>query len=177
MNRQISIAVFCALATPLATGCGSQSNASTQSSNASVQVDGAKYLLAEEPQGAVGVIEARQLSEDGQDLVLVGRIGGAANPWVEGRAAFTLLDPSMLVVDPSEGMAEGQLCTDDCCATERLECTTLVKFVDASGALVAIDARKLLGVSEDDMVVVRGTAKRDKSGNFQLLATGLYIRN
>ena len=176
MNARISIAVLCALATPLATGCGSQSNASTQSST-SAQVDGAKYLLPDEPEGAMGVIEARQLSEDGQELVLVGRIGGAANPWVEGRAAFTLLDPSMLVVDPEEGMAKGQLCTDDCCATERLECTTIVKFVDASGALVAIDARKLLGVSEDDMVVVKGTAKRDKSGNFQLLATGLHIRN
>jgi hypothetical protein len=125
----------------------------------------------------MGVIEARQLSEDGQELVLVGRIGGSANPWIEGRAAFTLLDPSMIAVDPSQGMAEGQICTDECCDTERAECTTIVKFVDASGALVETDARKLLGVSEDDMVVVKGTAKRDKSGNFQLLATGLHIRN
>jgi hypothetical protein len=176
MNVRISIALICASLSPLATGCGSQSNASTQSSAANSSVDGSQYLLAEEPEGAMGVIEARQLAKDGEELVLVGRIGGEANPWIEGRAAFTLLDPSMLVVDESEGMAEGQLCTADCCATERLECTTVVKFIDASGTLVSVDARKLLGVSADDMVVVKGTAKRDKSGNFQLLATGLYNR-
>ena len=176
MKYQISIAFFASLALSFATGCGSASNASTQTATSASSIDGSQFVLTEEPDGAVGVIEARESAEDGDELVLVGRIGGEANPWIEGRAAFTLLDPSMLVVDESVGMAEGQLCTADCCATERLACTTLVKFVDATGALVAVDARKLLGVSQDDMVVVKGTAKRDESGNFQLLATGLHVR-
>ncbi|MEQ8846813.1 hypothetical protein [Botrimarina sp.] len=177
MKLRISLTLVAAAAVPFATGCGSASNASTQSAKPAASIDGDQFLLADEPGGAVGVIEARENTSDGDEVVLVGRIGGAADPWIEGRAAFTLLDPSMAVVDESAGMGEGQLCTADCCATERQACTALVKFVDGSGALVRVGARELLGVEQGDMVVVRGTAKRDDSGNFQLLATGLHARN
>lgn len=176
MKVRIALGLLAAMSLPYAMGCGSASDASTQSSVSTSPIDGAKFVLAAEPDGAIGVIEARESAENGDELVLVGRIGGEANPWIEGRAAFMLLDPSMLVVGESEGMAEGQLCTADCCVTERQACTTLVKFVDGTGTLVAVDARELLGVSLDDMVVVKGTAKRDETGNFQLLATGLYVR-
>lgn len=139
-------------------------------------VDGSQFLLAEEPDGAVGVIAARESAVDGTPIVLVGRVGGAANPWIEGRAAFVLLDASMTVVAEGEDSTEGELCTGDCCATERLTCTTLVKIVDASGQVVPVDSRKLLGLKESDMVVVQGTAKKDKSGNFSMLANHVFVR-
>ena len=73
--------------------------------------------------------------------MLVGRIGGSANPWIDGRAAFTLLDASMTVIAEGGDSAEGELCTGDCCATERLACTTLVKVVeDRRDDLVVIAA-------------------------------------
>ncbi|QDU89189.1 hypothetical protein Pla175_25760 [Pirellulimonas nuda] len=173
--RRLNTAMTGAIAAGFAVliGCGApQAGAPLAGADA----DGSAYLLAEEPDGAMGVIQAREAAHDGDPIVLVGRIGGATNPWVEGRAAFTLLDPSMLVVDESQGMGEGQLCTGDCCATERQACTTLVKVVDPQGQLVAVDARKLLGLKEADMVVVSGTAKKDELGNFQLLATGVHVR-
>ena len=43
-----------------------------------VAVDGSKFLLADEPEEAMGVIEARESAEDGAPIVVVGRIGGAA---------------------------------------------------------------------------------------------------
>jgi hypothetical protein len=49
-----------------------------------------------------------------------------------------------------------------------------VKIVDEKGKTVQEDARKLLGVNELDRVVVRGHAKRDDSGNFTILATGVF---
>lgn len=139
-------------------------------------IDGRQFLLSEEPDGAVGVIAARESAQDGAPLVLVGRVGGSVNPWIDGRAAFMLLDASMSVVAEGEDSAEGELCTGDCCATERLACTTLVKVVDAGGQVVQVDSRKLLGLKESDMVVVEGTAKKDKSGNFSMLATRVFIR-
>lgn len=174
VRNTLLLTIACSLT--VLTGCGSSSNASMSPATQASDIDGAQFLLSEEPAGARGVIEARESAKDGEALVLVGRIGGAANPWIEGRAAFTLLDPSMLVVDQSEGMEEGQLCTGDCCAAELKECTTLVKIVDAGGELVPVDARELLGLHESDMVVVKGSAKRDESGNFQLLATGVHVR-
>jgi hypothetical protein len=158
-------------------GCGTGSDATSQLSSTPVSVDASLYKLAEEPDGAVGIIAARESAEDGAPLVLVGRIGGCAKPWVEGRAAFTLLDASMSVVAEGEDSAEGEICKGDCCATERLGCTTLVKVVDQQGKILSVDSRDLFGLKESDMVVVQGTAKKDESGNFVMLAKGIFIRN
>lgn len=161
----------------ISTGCGTSSDSLSEQSVTPVSVDASLYQLPEEPEGAMGVITARESAEDGEPLVLVGRIGGCAKPWVEGRAAFTLLDASMSVVAEGEGSADGEICTGDCCATERLGCTTLVKVVDEQGQLVAVDSRDLFGLKESDMVVVQGNAKKDESGNFVILAKGIFIRN
>ncbi len=161
---------------PFAVGCGTATDSNGTAAHATaVNIDGSKYLLNEEPDGAVGVIVARESAEDGKPLVMVGRIGGAANPWIEGRAAFTLLDASMTVVTEGEE-AEGAICTEACCDEERLTCTALVKVVDAEGQLVSVDSRQLLGVKEADMVVVEGKAQKDKTGNFVMLANRVYIR-
>lgn len=158
------------------TGCGGSSMPETAVSATTAAINGEKFLLSDEPDGAIGVIEARDTAEDGQPVVIVGRIGGAENPWIEGRAAFTLLDASMtLVADGAESEA-GEICLDDCCAEERGKCTTLVKVVDADGKLVAADSRKLLGVAEADTVVVQGTASKDESGNFTVQAQGVFVR-
>ena len=175
---KIALSILLALSVSIAlVGCGGSSSADV-SSNAitSVSVDGSKYLLADEPEGAVGVIAARESAKDGEPIVLVGQIGGAKNPWIEGRAAFMLLDASMVIVaDGTEG-AEGEICMDDCCASERAGSTTLVKVVDANGKVLAVDARKLLGISDNDMVVVRGSVSKDEAGNFVVLADGVHVR-
>lgn len=157
-------------------GCGSASDTASPVTNTSVNVDASQFQLAEEPDGAVGVIAARESAEDGAPIILVGRVGGSANPWIDGRAAFTLLDASMSVVDEGKDSGEGELCTGDCCALERQSCTTLVKVVDSQGKLVPVDSRELLGLKESDMVVVKGTAQKDKTGNFVMLASGVFIR-
>ncbi len=117
-------------------GCGKspESTAALITPTATPKIDSSLFLLHEEPTGAVGVMAARESAEDGKPLVLVGRIGGTANPWIEGRAAFTLLDASMSVVAEGEDSEENELCMGDCCATERLDCTTLVKIVDHRGS-------------------------------------------
>ena len=159
----------------IASGCG-ETPTSPDLALTQVSIDGSKYLLAEEPEDAVGVIEARESATDGEPIVIVGRIGGAANPWIEGRAAFTMIDASKLVVADGEDNDEGELCMDDCCAEERAGCTTLVKILGADGKLVAADARKLLGVTDSDMVVVRGKVSKDESGNFVVLSDGVHVR-
>lgn len=159
------------------TGCGTSSDSISEQTITPVSVDASLYQLQEEPEGAMGVIAARESAEDGAPLVLVGRIGGCAKPWVDGRAAFTLLDASMSVVAEGEDSADDEICTGDCCATERLDCTTLVKVVDQEGRLVAVDSRDLFGLKESDMVVVQGNAKKDESGNFVMLAKGIFVRN
>lgn len=157
-------------------GCGDASTSPEAVAATSATINGAQFLLADEPDDAIGVIEARDTVEDGQPIVIVGRIGGAANPWIEGRAAFTLLDASMALVADGADNEEGEICLDDCCAEERGKCTTLVKIVGSDGKLVAADSRKLLGVTEEDTVVIQGTASKDESGNFTVLGQRVFVR-
>lgn len=177
MKAAILALLISVSALAMSIGCGTAPDSASYTSGVSADVDSTLYKLTDEPDGAVGVIEARESAEDGAPLVLIGRIGGSDKPWIDGRAAFTLLDASMSVVAEGEDSEEGEICIGDCCATERLNCTTLVKVVDERGKLVAMDSRQLLGLKESDMVVVQGTAKKDESGNFVMLAKGVYIRN
>lgn len=161
------------LAVAISIGCGRSTEPRTMAT--AVSIDSKKYLLQEEPDGAIGVIAARESAEDGKPLVMVGRIGGTANPWIDGRAAFTLLDASMSVVAEGEE-GENAICTEACCDDLRKDCTALVKFVDAQGSVIPVDSRQLLGVKESDMLVVEGKAQKDKTGNFVMLANRIYIR-
>jgi len=132
------------------------------------------YLLASEPQGAQGVIHVRENAQDEQAVIVVGRIGGSENPWVEGKAAFSIVDLSLKACSDREG-DECQTPWDYCCETDLLpKATVLVKVVDDSGNLVARDARELLQAKELQTVVVAGKAKRDEAGNLTVLAGGVY---
>lgn len=157
-------------------GCGSASSDSADSNVTAVSFDGSKYVLADEPDGAVGVIAARGEAQDGDPIVMVGRVGGATNPWIEGRAAFTLLDASKSMVATGSESKDGEICMGDCCATERAACTALVKIVDEGDRVLPVDSRQLFGLALNDMVVVRGKAIKDESGNFAVVATGVYVR-
>lgn len=157
-------------------GC-SQSGAEASSSPKGPPIDASHYLLTEEPNDAVGVIAARGDVQDGDDIVLVARIGGSKQPWFDGRAAFMAIDASMLVAAGAEECSEGAVCMDDCCAALRAECTTLVKIVDEQGKILPLDAREILKAEVNDMVVVRGRVQRDKDeGTFVVLADGVYVR-
>lgn len=160
-----------------ASGCSQQTvEATSTSAGSTLSIDKTKYVLSAEPDGAVGVMIAREDSQDQDDIVLVGRIGGRKNPWIEGRSAFMLIDASMSVVADGKETEEGQICMDDCCASLRAECTTLVKIVDDQGKPLAVDTRELLDVKENDMVVVKGKVQRDDEGTFTVAASGAYVR-
>lgn len=68
-------------------GCGGE--------NKEQESEGSKYLLSLEPEGAAGVRDVRASAKDEDEVVIVGRIGGMENPWVEGLAAFSIVDPAM----------------------------------------------------------------------------------
>jgi hypothetical protein len=118
--------------------------------------------------------DARDSVEDQQEVVLVGRIGGSAEPFVNGVAAFTIVDSKVAHCAPEEGCPTPW---DYCCAQDQVKDNiAAVKVVDAQGKPVTQDARKLLGVKELNLVVVRGKAQRDADGNLALLADQVYLK-
>jgi hypothetical protein len=172
MKKSIAWFAF-VVAIALAAGC-SQSNPPAAKAPAA---DGAKYLLAAEPAGAKTVKEVRGKAKDGDEIVIVGRIGGSAKPWIEGRAGFQFVDASFA----SCNEREGDSCPtpwDYCCETKEdlARGMATVKIVNDQGQTVDADARQLLGLKELDTVVVRGRAKRDDQGNLTVLAAAIHRR-
>ena len=159
--------VWATLVVAVTVGCSQQDEVSHGPT-----ADGARFTLASEPDGATDVVALREASQNDEAVVVVGRIGGGVKPWVEGRAAFVLADASF---QPS---CQDEACEEGCphCAEEAADCTVLVKFMDGAGGVLPVDARELLGVQDQDMVVVQGRTKRDESGNLSVLAEGIYVR-
>ncbi|HEV7281616.1 MAG TPA: hypothetical protein VGN57_15550 [Pirellulaceae bacterium] len=133
------------------------------------------YLVESEPAGAVGVGTAREAAKDDEEVIVVGRIGGSTAPFVDGLAAFTIVDPKVPYCADDEGCPTPW---DYCCTPvdQMTKNTATVKFVDAAGAPLTEDARKLLGVKELNEVVVQGKADRDDAGNLVVLAEKVYVR-
>lgn len=136
--------------------------------------EGKAYILASEPADAKGVNATRKDSKDADEIAIVGRIGGDANPWVEDQAVFMIVDEKLNPCADEEGCPTPW---DYCCSTDLLpDNKAMVKFVDDKGEPLSTDARKLLGLKELQTVVVHGKAKRDEAGNLTVLADGIFVR-
>ena len=163
-------------ATWLLVGCGQPAAPPASATKAPApKIDGTKFVLAEEPADAKTVDEVREAAKDGDDVVIVGRIGGDRDPWVAERAAFLIVDPSRIPCNERTGDS-CKTPWDYCCETDLAKSKATIKFVDDAGKTLANDARQLLGIKELQTVVVKGQAKRDEAGNLTVLASGLFVR-
>ena len=164
-----------------ATGCSS-STTPAEKKDVAVEApskpspEGEKLILAAMPENHQTVIAAREAVKDGDEIAVLGRIGGSVDPWVSGRAAFQIVDPTLVPCNEKPGDS----CTtpwDYCCDTDKLpKSMATVKFVDEAGKTIDTDARQLLGLKELTRVVVKGKAQRDEAGNLTVLASGVYVQ-
>lgn len=167
MKESIQLLLATAIAVVLATGCAkSPANATAAGATANVH-------LSQEPVGAIEILDAKDEAKHGEPIVLVGRLGGGLKPWIDGRAAFLLVDTRIL---PS--CAEGEQCEADCpdCSKEMLAASAMVKFLGDDGKVLPVDARELLDAEEESTIVVQGIASRDASGNLSIEAEGVFVR-
>ncbi len=141
----------------------------------------AQFLLAQEPKGVEGVLDVQEAYTAPREIVLVGQIGGVANPWSPGKAAFILADPITL----SEFAASGSehVCDEPGCKfcqrqkiNQLKEGLAAVEFRAKDGRVVPIDARQLFSLSDNQMVVVRGQVEVNDLGCLVVAADGLYVR-
>jgi hypothetical protein len=156
---------------------------------ASVQRD--RLQLAAEPVGAQDVLAARGSAKanPGQEIVLVGRIGGMPNPWPDthksypwypGQASLFLVD-----LDTSDEfmphMKKHGWDTAYCAfcrrkAEKKATSIAVVNFVDDAGNILPVDARELLNVRDGQTIVVHGTAELLGGTMLVVNADGVYVR-
>lgn len=149
-----------------------------QAVDPAVRKEREKYLLSEEPTGAVSVSQARKQVTQQQPIVLRGRVGAGEHlTWEPGKAAFVVRDPAAPLyphhVAAGHDPDNCPFCKGDKGSTPDM--TALIRVVDDSGAVVDIDARKLLPIREEQLVVVQGMAQVDPLGNLVIAANGVYV--
>ena len=180
MNRRtMTMCGVLLFAMGLLAGCDwSPSKPAPSNTIPTLKIDGMKFVLVEEPADAKSVDEVREVAKDGDDVVIVGRIGGDRDPWVADRAAFLIVDPARIPCSERTGDS-CKTPWDYCCETDLAKSKATIKFVDEAGKTLGIDARQLLitsNLKELQTVVVKGQAKRDEAGNLTVLASGLFVR-
>jgi hypothetical protein len=170
------VTILCFVVVPLA-GCRPQAQtpASQTPPAGDLSVDRSGFLLNEEPAGAEAVMKVRENVKHDDEVVMVGRIGGGVNPWIAGRAAFSMVDPSLKACSDVAG-DNCETPWDYCCEPDLSRAMALVKVVDGEGKTVGVDARRLLNVKELSTVIVKGRAERDDAGNLTVLATGVFVK-
>lgn len=158
--------------TLLSLGCESSEVAVTESDAG--QGSANQYVLNVEPEGAMPVGEAREKSEDGQEVILVGLIGGSTKPFVDGLAAFTIVDAKVPYCAADEGCPTPW---DYCCEMDAVQDNiATIKMVDETGKPVEGSAKEMLNVKELSTVVVKGKAQRDDQGNLNVAASKIFVR-
>jgi hypothetical protein len=170
------ISIVSAGACLLALGCGGdQQPNDAVSSDTRSEAPASEYLVTTEPADFVPVGQAMESTEDGQQIAMVGVVGGSSKPFVDGIAAFTIVDPKVPYCAADEGCPTPW---DYCCTMDQVKGNiATIKVVDEAGDAVATDARQLLGIEELSEVVVVGTVQRDQQGNLSLAARKVFKRS
>ena len=153
-------------------GCGE--GTSNPETKPAVPAASSAYILPTEPADAIAVGAARETAENDKPITVAGRIGGSEKPFVDGIAAFTIVDLKVPYCADDEGCPTPW---DYCCKQDDVKSNiATVKLVDETGKPVSGDARELLGVKELSEVVVQGNAKRDDQGNLSLAVSKVFVR-
>lgn len=169
MLNSAKIVGLLAVAASLVAGCSESKNPAA--SRDAVSAPDPAFLLQEKPADVRGVAQARSDSQSDEEIAVEGRIGGTTKPFVEGLAAFTLIDTQLQWCPDDEGCPTPW----DYCCSDKTGQLALVQIVGPDAQPVSKDARELLGVKELSKIVVRGKAERDDQGNLTVLADKVHV--
>jgi hypothetical protein len=121
------------------------------------------------------------------EVVVTGQIGGMPNvwtdthpdfPWYAGQSSFFLVDQkiaSQFAVHAKKHGGNHSCAFCKSLAAKNAHAAAVVNLVDEQGEILRIDSRELLGLKENQTVVVRGTAKLLGGRMLVIDATGIHV--
>jgi len=182
MKRMLAMCVSVVAFGLAAGGCekkGETGGGAASGSSAAAPATGlpSGLFLASVPEAALEVKAAKAAVKQGERVVMRGRIGGSVDPFVDGRAIFTLMDVAL----PACSDNPDDHCTtpwDYCCETRKdiVAHAATVRVSDAEGRPLRVSLKGVSGLRELVEVIVVGTvSERDDAGNFVVDASGLYV--
>jgi hypothetical protein len=143
--------------------------------------EGKAFLLSAEPENAEGINSLKSglitgLNPGGEEVVLIGRVGGGENEtWDSDQAVFLIRDLDLVIEKHDHGDNHDNCKFCQAAKAKELESMALVRVVDETGKAVAMDARQLLGLEEEQIIVAEGEASIE-DGTFVFNAKKVFIR-
>lgn len=105
MRKAIVVSLMLVMALAIASCTRNDPAPKATPDKGSASVDKDKYVLAKEPSDAKGIKAVRKEAKDGDEVTIIGRIGGSKTPFT-GRAAFTVVDLGFVPCTEKEGMED-----------------------------------------------------------------------
>lgn len=172
----LAVTVALALASASLVGCGDAAPSPRPASSAGPLPQG---LVVRGKAEGTPVAAAKATAKQGDEIVLVGRIGGSVEPFVAGRAVFTIVDPALVscadMDDPDHCKTPWDYCCEDRDAMKRGMAT--VEIAGADGRPLPVELRGTADLVPLATVAVTGTVvERNDAGLLVVRATRIEVR-
>ena len=137
----------------------------------------ANFFLPAAPAEAKPVEEVKKTAKVGDTVAISGRVGGSSEPFVNGRAVFTLVGPGI----PACSDTPGDACEkpwDYCCEKKEdiAAHSATIQVVDSGGRPLNVNMKGEHGIKElSDMVIVGKVAAAD-GPNLVVNASNIYVK-
>jgi hypothetical protein len=138
----------------------------------------ASLIASTQPASAKDVVDARK-ANDGDEVVVRGRIGGSVKPFTEGRAVFQLVDLSLKTCNQASPMDDCKTPWDYCCddKADVFAKSVTVQVLGAGGQPLRASLEGVGGLKPMGEVTAKGTVKKSPDGKAVTVnATELYVQ-
>ncbi len=180
-QSQIVIAWGLTVGTAIIVGCDSKSESPAKPAVAAASpLLPTGFFLAKEPTGAKTVEEIKKAVKAGDTVTIQGLIGGSVEPFVEGRAVFTIMGSGLHHCgEKGSPMPDCATPWDYCCDPPKdiAAHSATVQVVDAAGAPLKVSLKGQNGVKELSNLVVVGKVSKSDGMLLVINATGAFIRH
>lgn len=154
------------------TSCGDKAEQAAPPTHPRLQA----IFTAEEPKGALSVLDARKSGQPGSEITVVGRVAGAMEPFSKDYATMILADDTVMTCERNPGDA-CETPWDACCVEPKtLAASRLsVQVMGDDGQPVTQTLKGVNGLKELDRLIVHGkVAAGSTADNLIIEATGIY---
>lgn len=136
-------------------------------------------LIVRGPAQGPHVTAAKATARQGEEIVIVGRIGGSTTPFLADRAVFTLVDPALVscadMSDPDHCKTPWDYCCED--RAKMRAGTATIEVAGADGKPLAVALRGVQGLEPLATVAVSGTVvERNDAGLLVVRAKRIEVR-
>lgn len=139
----------------------------------------ASLFIAEAPADPKDVSDVKKAGESGEEVVVAGRIGGSEDPFVDGRAVFTLADSKMKACDEMDMADACEKPWDYCCEPREslIANTCTIQVVGADGRPLKATLNGAGKLAPGARIIVKGKIAQKQDQTLVINADAIHVKS